>query len=92
MSLGLNLSKFDFTPSLLLSLDDPILSTNFLRLCVESYSGSTTFQGSEYLDCMFMSPQKAPEDILRQFPSTKIMTASNDPLRDQGTNFALKLL
>lgn len=36
---GLSLSKWDFIPSMLLSLDDPILPYPFLKMCLDSYSG-----------------------------------------------------
>ena len=36
---ALNLSKKKFTPSLLLSLDDPILPYPFLKMCLSSYVG-----------------------------------------------------
>lgn len=37
---ALNLSKRHFTPSLLLSLDDPILPYPFLKMCMNSYVGN----------------------------------------------------
>ena len=36
---ALNLTKTNFTPSLLLSIDDPILPQSFLNMCLESYIG-----------------------------------------------------
>lgn len=36
---ALNLNKKTFTPSLLLSLDDPILPYPFLKMCINSYLG-----------------------------------------------------
>ena len=89
---GLNLSKYDFTPSMLLSLDDPILPYPFLKMCLESYSGSTTYADSAITDCPYMSPIKASDEVLSKFPPTKIMVGSNDPLRDEGFKLALRLV
>ena len=36
---ALNLSKFEFTPSLLLAIDDPILPYPFLKMCIDCYVG-----------------------------------------------------
>ena len=90
--IGLNLSKYDFTPSMLLSLDDPILPTPFLKMCLESYTGCTSFKGAELVEDPLISPIKASDDILSKFPRTKIMVASNDPLRDESFKLTLRLL
>ena len=76
--LGLNLSFNDFTPSILLALDDPILPFPFLKMCLGSYIGSDEGIAQN----PYLSPLKASDEVLRQFPSTRIMVASNDPLRD----------
>ena len=39
-----------------------------------------------------MSPVKASDEVLKQFPPTRIMVASNDPLRDEGFKMSLRLL
>jgi hormone-sensitive lipase len=36
---ALSLSKFRFTPSLLLAVDDPMLPYPFLKMCLNSYIG-----------------------------------------------------
>lgn len=36
---ALTLSKFRFTPSLLLAVDDPLLPYPFLKMCLNSYVG-----------------------------------------------------
>jgi hormone-sensitive lipase len=89
---GLNLSKCDFTPSMLLALDDPILPYPFLRMCLESYSGCTSFADAGITETPLVSPIKASDYILKQFPKTKIMIASNDPLRDESFKLTLRLL
>jgi acetyl esterase/lipase len=88
------MSKFEFVPSMLLSVDDPILPQPFLRMCLKSYSGCTSFDHDdlEITTSPYQSPIKTPDEILRQFPPTKIMVPSNDPLRDDSFKFTLKLL
>ena len=41
---ALSLSKFRFTPSLLLAVDDTFLPYSFLKMCLESYSGDYSSQ------------------------------------------------
>lgn len=77
---------------MLLSLDDPILPFPFLMMCLESYSGNTSFQPFPLAEHPLMSPVKASGDILSQFPRTRIMIASNDPLRDESFRFSLNLM
>lgn len=88
----MNLSKIDFAPSMLLSLDDPILPYPFLKICLESYTGCKNFTDKRITEHPFVSPIKASDSILRRFPKTKIMVASNDPLRDESFKFAVRLL
>ncbi len=73
----MNISLDDFTPSALLALDDPILPFPFLKMCLESYIGSKADPNNPYV-----SPMKASDETLKQFPKTRIMVAQNDPLRD----------
>jgi len=87
--IALNLSMTNnFVPSLLLSLDDPILPFPFLKMCLESYIGEGLNPETNY----YISPGVAPDSILQQFPQTRIMVASNDPLRDQSFQFALRMV
>lgn len=64
-------------PSVLLALDDPILPFPFLKMCLESYFGNYTNYKNPYL-----SPLQATDDVLKQFPATRVMVATNDPIRD----------
>jgi hormone-sensitive lipase len=82
----LNLSRNNFTPSYLLALDDPILPYPFLRMCLESYIGDIADPDHPYI-----SPINASDEVLKKFPPTRIMIASNDPLRDESFKFTLKL-
>ncbi len=90
--IGLNLSKFDITPSMLLSLDDPILPFPFLQACLNSYSGSRSFTDCQVNESELISPILASDETLKRFPKTKIFIASNDPLRDHSFKLHLRLL
>lgn len=68
-----------FNPSMLLALDDPIISGMFLNFCLTSYLGKV---GD--VDHPYISSLKASDDIFKQFPRTRIMIPSNDPIRDDG--------
>lgn len=84
---ALNLSMRNFAPSLMLSIDDFILPSGFLMLCVDSYVGGCDAENDH-----FLSPGNCPENVLKRFPPTRIMTAGNDPLRDEQYRFVLKLI
>eukprot|EP00347_Sterkiella_histriomuscorum_P013953 403362725 len=84
---ALNLSFSDFSPSILLALDDPILPFPFLKMCLESYIGPDPHLSRN----PYLSPMKANDDVLKQFPPTRIMIATNDPIRDHGFQFTYKL-
>lgn len=89
---ALSLDKFRFTPSLLLGIDDPILPYPFLKMCIESYVGDY----SKYPNCdpkvnQYISPCLASDETLLKYPITRIMVASNDPLRDEAFRFTLRL-
>mmetsp|Transcript_15575 Transcript_15575/g.13615 ORF Transcript_15575/g.13615 Transcript_15575/m.13615 type:complete len:134 (+) Transcript_15575:146-547(+) len=84
---ALNLSMRNFSPSLILSLDDFILPSSFLMLCVESY-----VRGGDAEADHFLSPGICPDNVLKHFPPIRIMTAGNDPLRDEQYKFVLKLV
>ena len=88
---ALSLSKLRFTPSLLLSVDDQLLPYPFLKMCLDSYVGAFT-PGDKDNDPSIqelLSPSVA-KDVSR-FPSTRIMVAANDALRDESLQFTLRL-
>ena len=74
-------------PSLLLSLDDPILPFPFLKMCLDSYIGEKADPNTN----PYLSPLLAPDSILSQFPPTRLMIATNDPIRDDSFRFTLRL-
>jgi len=88
---ALNLSKEIFTPSMLLAVDDPILPYPFLKMCIESYIGGGGGGECDPKKLVYMSPGMAGEEELARFPKTRIMVASNDPLRDESFKMAYRL-
>lgn len=89
---ALNLSKKVITPSILLSVDDPMLPYQFLKMCIDSYVGDYSQHPSCSPDsCQYLSPSAVSDVTLCQFPKTRIMIASNDPLRDESLKFTLRL-
>lgn len=84
---ALNLSLRNFSPSLILSLDDFILPSSFLMLCLDSY----VKDGNPEED-HFLSPAICPDEVLKKFPPTRILIAGNDPLRDESYKFTMRLL
>lgn len=74
-------------PSLLVSLDDPILSYALLKHCCRSYIKNINPDKHP-----FTSPGLMPDEILKLLPKTNFYIASTDPLRDQSLIFASRLL
>lgn len=75
-----------FVPSILLSLDDILLPSKFLKHAIAAYSGNIS---EDYPECTgdkldLMSPLLASDEILSKFPQTMINICQNDPLRDFG--------
>ncbi|CAI2384024.1 unnamed protein product [Moneuplotes crassus] len=83
----LNLSLLNFSPSMILSLDDYILPTGFLMVFIEAYVKDADAENDH-----FLSPGICPQNVLEKFPPTRIMTAGNDPLRDEQYRFVPKLV
>lgn len=60
IDLALNLARNNFSPSLLLALDDPILPYPFLKLCLDSYTGKMGDFANPYV-----SPYFASDEVLK---------------------------
>lgn len=76
---ALNMWKEAYTPSFLLSLDDVIMHHTFLKLCHDCYIRDSLLDTREN---HYLSPLFASASVLRQFPPTRIMVGSRDPLLD----------
>lgn len=88
---GITLWREQFFPSLLWSLDDPILNTAFLDFCIKSYDK----ENNGYQDFL-LSPSVAPDDLHFQegevvFPPTRFLISGNDPLRDPSLLYVIRL-
>jgi hormone-sensitive lipase len=83
---ALTCSLSSFTPSLMLSLDDPILPASFLKICLECYVGEVDPDKD-----VLLSPNLVPNWVLQKFPPVKLLTAENDPLRDEQYKFVYRL-
>ena len=81
------LSPRVFMPSLILALDDQIIPSTFLLLCMDSYDTNNLGEKSH-----FMSPSLCPDHTLKHFPPTRFMMAGNCPLRDESYKFALRMV
>jgi acetyl esterase/lipase len=75
-----------FSPSLLLTLNDSILSYPLVKYCLKSYRGDYK---NEYDP--FISPIQMEDYILKHMPPTRIFTGSSDPLRDDSIRLLDKL-
>lgn len=90
---ALTLDKFRFSPSMLLGVDDPLLPYPFLKMCIESYVGEN-YKINDHCNpakSPYLSPILVDDATLSKFPSTRIMVAANDPLRDESFRLTLRL-
>lgn len=76
---ALNMWKEAYTPSFLLSLDDVIMHHTFLKLCHDCYIKDPLLDTKEN---HYLSPLFASSKLLSQFPPTRIMVGTRDPLLD----------
>ena len=77
----------------MLSLDDPLLPSKFLKHTLSAYQGKISqvnpnLNGNQY---DLMSPELTDSATLAQYPQTLIQVSQNDPIRDFGILFAVKL-
>lgn len=76
-------SNQEFWPSLLMSLDDYILPTQFLNLSVCSYAPKGMLYNKDVQHCEYLSPALyASDDVVRQFPRTILIVGTCDPFKD----------
>lgn len=84
---ALNIDKNQYSPSLLLSLEDLLVPHSFLKLCLEAY-----LQGNENVKDPTISPVFIEDQILQRFPPVRMIVGTEDPLHDECFRFAEKLL
>ena len=85
----LNMDPDHYTPSFTLSLDDMVMNYTFLKSCQAAYVQSSALDPR---NDPFLSPVSASLDLLRQFPPTRILVGTLDPLMDDCLRFAERLL
>ncbi|CAD8072851.1 unnamed protein product [Paramecium primaurelia] len=85
---ALLLNMKTFTPSFLVSLDDSLLHHTVLKLCIRSYVKK---EYNTQIDPM-LSPSIVSDEIMRQFPKTRIVVGTQDPLHDESFRFLQKLV
>ena len=76
-----------FFPSTLLSIDEELLSSCFLKFAMACFNREKSNPVNPV-----MSPIHAPTDILKLLPPCKFMVAQIDALRDQSFHMAYRLL
>jgi acetyl esterase/lipase len=75
---SLMISSVHFVPSFLLSADDAMLNSTFLKLALESYASEKMSLNNHYL----LSPSITPRWIRKKYPKVRMLVAGLDPLRD----------
>jgi len=76
------------SPSSFASLDETILPTSLLRLCVKAYVGE---EGFKPLEDPFISPLVASDELLEKLPPVRLVVGSKDPLHDDSWRFLARL-
>ena len=76
------------SPSSFASLDENILPTSLLRLCVKAYVGDGEFKT---LEDPFISPLVASDELLEKLPPVRMVVGSKDPLHDDSFRFLARL-
>ena len=77
-----------FSPSLLLSLDDFFMSFSFLMFALENFC-------KDPLKIEFnpvMSPKYISDEMLAKFPPCRFITAGLDPLQEESIRFMIRML
>jgi len=85
---ALSMDKNFVFPSCLYALIDPILSTNFLSICLEAYLNDDCEPDKDHYLTTFL----ADDEIIKRFPPTKVVVGSLDPLRDMSYRFVQKMV
>jgi len=76
------------SPSSFASLDETVLPTSLLRLCVKAYAGDGEFKT---LEDPFISPLVASDELLEKLPPVRLVVGSKDPLHDDSFRFLARL-
>ena len=88
---GLHLNRTYFVPTILNSLDEPILNMAFLDFCIREYDSNSKSNEDFLLSPLIAPDRMFIEDDKIVFPSTRMLITGNDPLRDQCFKYIIKL-
>jgi len=84
---ALNLFPVKVVPSYFQAIDDVILPSNVLKLCLKAYIPEEFKPESD----PFLSPVVASDELLSRLPPVRIISGSNDPLHDDIWKFSERL-
>lgn len=79
-------STTNMTNSMLLCMQDHLLSYNFLTYCNKAYRSNCTIDEDP-----FLNPERIPDNILMKMPRTRFFIGTCDPLRDGSIRLLYKL-
>jgi len=85
---ALNLFPTCVVPSYFQAIDDVILPSNVLKLCLKAYIPEEFKPESD----PFLSPVFASDELLSKLPPVRIISGTNDPLHDDIWKFSERLL
>ena len=68
----------------LISFNKIVLPHTFLKMCMESYIQNKNLRPQED---PLLSPSKASDELLDEFPPSWILAGDNDPLHDESWRF-----
>jgi hormone-sensitive lipase len=81
-----------FSPSMLRTINDPMIPYLFLQCCMGAYLGSSDFEElTRICQNPLASPNSASDDVVARFPRCHFVAAELDPLFDQTVTFADRL-
>jgi len=83
----LKLDLLYHTPSSYSALDNPMLHTSLLKLCIKAY----VTDGMDYHKDPFISPIVASDELLEKMPPVRIITGSEDPFQDDNWRMVYRL-
>ncbi|CAI2359084.1 unnamed protein product [Moneuplotes crassus] len=84
---SLRISPVHLVPSFLLSCDDQLLNSTFLKLVLQSYPTDYMRDNEHYL----LSPGITPDSMVSRYPPMRFLIAGLDPLRDDQIQFMMKM-
>lgn len=83
-----DLNAKKFTPCMIYTLADFLLSYSGLRMCISYYLPVGCDPATDY----YVSPLHTPVEILQRFPPTDFFICERDPLSDDGIRLASKMV